>query len=286
MTSLRTCVLPILLLSTSAALFAQADPATSVKQTFPLTTAGLPKYAMEATTALHNILPPKGTFVFPEPGGSAITVQAPADQMKLARKIITDLETAPPVATQHSEGIPFQTTETTRPGFNNPSFVQTFYLGEVSADEINQTVATLRSKLPTSKVFLVPSLGALVLRVRQMEDLALARKTVAVSIPNWSADGHSSTVFAVQTTASNLPAIEQALYLRTGESPRFYNEVLTAIRNIVSPLTKTFFVYSRHTILIVDTPEELRLAEKLLKDLDTPTISHDFRRDVGHLERK
>jgi type II secretory pathway component GspD/PulD (secretin) len=48
------------------------------------------------------------------------------------------------------------------------------------------------------------------------------------------------------------------------------NEILTAIRNIVTPESKVFFVPGQNAILVRTSPDQLLLTQKLIKDLDLP----------------
>lgn len=48
------------------------------------------------------------------------------------------------------------------------------------------------------------------------------------------------------------------------------NEILTAVRNIVSPRSKVFFVPGQNAIIVRTTPDEVALAGKIIKELDRP----------------
>jgi type II secretory pathway component GspD/PulD (secretin) len=48
------------------------------------------------------------------------------------------------------------------------------------------------------------------------------------------------------------------------------NEILTAIRNIVTPSAKVFFVPGQNAIIVRTTPDQLEIVQKLIKDLDRP----------------
>lgn len=48
------------------------------------------------------------------------------------------------------------------------------------------------------------------------------------------------------------------------------NEILTAIRNILTPSAKVFFVPGQNAIVVRTTPDQLELVQKLIKDLDRP----------------
>ena len=63
---------------------------------------------------------------------------------------------------------------------------------------------------------------------------------------------------------------ERTFYLNNAVQQSDSNELVTALRNMLDPCDKTFLVWNQGAIVIRATPEELALAEKLLKDLDRP----------------
>jgi len=48
------------------------------------------------------------------------------------------------------------------------------------------------------------------------------------------------------------------------------NEILVAIRNMISPSAKVNFVPSENAIIVRSSPDQLALVEKIIKDLDQP----------------
>lgn len=48
------------------------------------------------------------------------------------------------------------------------------------------------------------------------------------------------------------------------------NEILTAIRNLLPPAAKVYFVPSQNAIIIRSSPDQMDLVEKIIKDLDRP----------------
>lgn len=48
------------------------------------------------------------------------------------------------------------------------------------------------------------------------------------------------------------------------------NEILVAIRNMISPTAKVDFVSSENAIIVRSSPDQLALVEKIIKDLDQP----------------
>ncbi len=52
------------------------------------------------------------------------------------------------------------------------------------------------------------------------------------------------------------------------------NEIVTAMRNFLDPADKVFYVPSQNAIVVGGTPEQLKLARRLLDDLDRPKKSY------------
>ena len=52
------------------------------------------------------------------------------------------------------------------------------------------------------------------------------------------------------------------------------NEIVTAMRNFLDPSDKVFYVPSQNAIMVGGTPEQLKLARRLLDDLDRPKKSY------------
>lgn len=48
------------------------------------------------------------------------------------------------------------------------------------------------------------------------------------------------------------------------------NEILTAVRNMLSPQSKIYFVPGQNAIVVRATPDDLALAQKIIKELDRP----------------
>lgn len=63
----------------------------------------------------------------------------------------------------------------------------------------------------------------------------------------------------------------QTFYLTNvvSESPDG-NEIITAIRNILSPSAKVYFVPGQNAIVVRSTPDQIELTAKIIKDLDRP----------------
>lgn len=66
----------------------------------------------------------------------------------------------------------------------------------------------------------------------------------------------------------------QTFYLANVSERAEGNEIVTAIRNLLTPQAKIYFVASRNAIIIHSTPDQLALAQKLIGDLDRPNKTY------------
>jgi type II secretory pathway component GspD/PulD (secretin) len=52
------------------------------------------------------------------------------------------------------------------------------------------------------------------------------------------------------------------------------NEIVTAVRNLINPHSRVYFVPSQNSIIISATPDQLAVAAKIIKDLDRPNKTY------------
>lgn len=62
----------------------------------------------------------------------------------------------------------------------------------------------------------------------------------------------------------------QTFYLTNVSQPNDGNEIVVAVRNLLPPQAKVFFVPNQNALVVSTTPDQLVLAQRLLKDLDRP----------------
>jgi type II secretory pathway component GspD/PulD (secretin) len=74
------------------------------------------------------------------------------------------------------------------------------------------------------------------------------------------------------TAASAKPDSDsvRTFYLANVANARDGDEIMTAVRNILTPSAKVYFVPSQNAIIVRTSPDQLTLAEKIIKDLDRP----------------
>lgn len=70
------------------------------------------------------------------------------------------------------------------------------------------------------------------------------------------------------------PVTVETFYLNNVSQMTDGNEIATALRNLLTPQTKVYFVPYQSAIMLSGTADQLVLAQKLLKDLDRPKKSY------------
>ena len=65
-------------------------------------------------------------------------------------------------------------------------------------------------------------------------------------------------------------AAVRTYYLTNVSQQNDANEIVTALRNLLDPRDKVYFVPSQNAIVLQGSPEQLKLAQRLLSDLDRP----------------
>jgi type II secretory pathway component GspD/PulD (secretin) len=73
-----------------------------------------------------------------------------------------------------------------------------------------------------------------------------------------------------QPGSRNEPITVQTFYLKNATQQNVENEILTALRNILPPMTKTILVPSQNAIIVGGGPDQIEFAQKLINDLDKP----------------
>jgi general secretion pathway protein D len=82
----------------------------------------------------------------------------------------------------------------------------------------------------------------------------------------------ANTIFIAQNTRTKRTDLDelavQTFYLSNSSQANDGNEVQTAIRNLLDPSTKIYFVPSQNALVLRATPDQLLLAQKIINDLD------------------
>ena len=73
-------------------------------------------------------------------------------------------------------------------------------------------------------------------------------------------------------------------YLTNTSQRNDANEILTAIRNMVSPMDRVYLVPSRNAIVMRALPEDIQLTRKLIADLDRPSKTYKLTYTVSEME--
>ena len=69
---------------------------------------------------------------------------------------------------------------------------------------------------------------------------------------------------------SNPEFVQKTFYLANVSQPNEGNEIVNAVRNLLEPQARVFFVPNQNALVVSTTPEQLAVAQKLISDLDRP----------------
>ena len=274
--ALSRLLFPVLLVpSLRAQIAGSSVPAESTKlidQVFPLKNTRQPAETKELIIVLRNVLDARATISLLA-GQDAIVVNDTPDQLRLARKVIDDIESAQPSVPAQPASAAFATGKQTtmHPDLYHTA-EQTLYLARTVGmqDEI-QLTATLRQTVnPTTKIYLLPTQHAVVVNATP-DGMEGVRAEVSRLVPGWSATlpNSVSVVYPIkQASTSTDQVLEQTMYLPAALSRESANEVLVALRNIMDPDAKIYFLMSKNALVMTATENQLELAHKVMKDLD------------------
>lgn len=81
-----------------------------------------------------------------------------------------------------------------------------------------------------------------------------------------------------------VPDMLHTLYLRNATQINDANELYTAVRQMLAPQTKTFFVPNQMAIEICADPEQVAMAEKMLTELDRPKQNYRVTYTVDEMD--
>ncbi len=274
--ALSSLLVPILLASPIHAQNAGSSMAPeSAKlrdQVFPLKNTAQPVETKELIIALRNVLDTRAT-VNVLADQNALVVNDTPDQLRLAQKVIDDIENAQPSIPAQPASATFGTgTQTTMRPDSDHTAEQTLYLpGTMTAPDENELIVHLRAAMsPRTKFYFVQDRHSIVVSTEpgQMQSLYTA---LARLIPGWSATSPSavSAVYPIQQASTPTDQVlEQTMYLPAATPQSSSVQVLVALRNILDPNAKVYLVTSRNALVLTATKNQLELATKVLKDLD------------------
>ncbi len=78
--------------------------------------------------------------------------------------------------------------------------------------------------------------------------------------------------------------VVQTLYLTNVSGIGDANEIVSALRNLLDPSDRMFFVPSQNAIVLRGTPDQIPLAQKLLMDLDKPKKTYRLTYTITDLD--
>ena len=252
--------------SISPAATKRSDQVFALKRTVPVSEI------KDLVTTLRNILGPHASVNIPM-GQNTIVVNDTADQLRLAQKIMNDVESAQPSVPAQPASAAFATGMQTavRPDRYHVA-EQTLYLpAAMAAGDESQLAATLRrTGNPAAKTYLLDTQHAIVVSATP-DELEGLRAEMSRLVPDWpvSLPKTASPVFPIrQATTPSDAILEQTLYLPSGTSQQNAAEVLVALRNVLDPVAKVYLVMEKDALVITATETQLELARKVMEDLE------------------
>jgi len=69
---------------------------------------------------------------------------------------------------------------------------------------------------------------------------------------------------------SNPDFVQKTFYLTNVSQQNEGNEIVNAVRNLLDPHARVFFVPNQNALVVSTTPDQLAVAQKLISDLDRP----------------
>jgi type II secretory pathway component GspD/PulD (secretin) len=76
----------------------------------------------------------------------------------------------------------------------------------------------------------------------------------------------------------------QTFYLTHASQPNDANEIVVAVRNLLSPQVRIYLVPSQNAIMMRATPEELAQAQKIINDLDRPKKTYRLTFTISEMD--
>jgi len=98
--------------------------------------------------------------------------------------------------------------------------------------------------------------------------------TLAVTLIGVSASAQTAAAAEVQkepaVARSNPEFVQKTFYLTNVSQQNEGNEIVNAVRNLLDPHARVFFVPNQNALVVSTTPDQLAVAQKLISDLDRP----------------
>ena len=250
-----------------------ADTHTLPEHTYQLSHTGDPSYAGEIVTLMRNMLD-KTSSVRLDTDGQELVVTANTEQTALAEKLLDDVDSVRPPQSEQKASELFPTPKKLPARQNSdssPQFERTYYIPAVT-DPATLMKALRAAIPPTMRLYFVDTAHAIVAE-GSVTDLERLEDALHILHPQWSvsADGAASDTFTLPAESADSIVDLQTLYLPDSDIKNRDNEVLVALRNLVDPRTKVFLVQTQHAIVLLAPEPTLKLAQKIVSDLDVKT---------------
>jgi len=105
----------------------------------------------------------------------------------------------------------------------------------------------------------------------QRRHMKLASKILGIAL---ALAGLTAAAQTQQPAEKPTPDSVQTFYLTNVSQQNEGNEIVTAVRNLLTPRAKIYFVPSQNAIVVSSTPDQLELTRKLISDLDRPNKTY------------
>ena len=97
---------------------------------------------------------------------------------------------------------------------------------------------------------------------------------LAVALIGANASAQTAAATEVQkapdVARSNPEFVQKTFYLTNVSQQNEGNEIVNAVRNLLDPHARVFFVPNQNALVVSTTPDQLAVAQKLISDLDRP----------------
>lgn len=107
----------------------------------------------------------------------------------------------------------------------------------------------------------------------QRRHMNLPRRTLLITLA-FALAGLTAAAQAPPAPEKPEPDSVQTIYLANVSQLNEGNEIVTAVRNLINPRAKIYFVPSQNAIVVRSTPDQLALAQKVISDLDRPNKTY------------
>jgi type II secretory pathway component GspD/PulD (secretin) len=82
----------------------------------------------------------------------------------------------------------------------------------------------------------------------------------------------------------NFNSVQKTFYLTNVSQQNEGGEIVSAVRNLLEPQAKVFFVPNQNALVVSTTPDQLAVAQKLINDLDRPKKTYRLTYTIAEMD--